>query len=95
MRFKTRPCEIEAIEYTGKQDNLAEILLFTGWTEVVEHFGGGIDIQTLEGTMLASKGDWIVKGREGEFYPVKPSIFQRKYKAIDGPDSWEPRGESP
>ena len=40
----------------------------------------GLYIQTLEGRMKASPGDWIIRGTEGEFYPCKPSVFERKYK---------------
>ncbi|OLN23866.1 hypothetical protein BTO30_02690 [Domibacillus antri] len=40
-------------------------------------------IETLEGTMKAEKGDWIVTGIKGEQYPVKPDIFEETYKAID------------
>lgn len=40
-------------------------------------------IETLEGTMLASPGDWIVKGINGEKYPVKPDIFKKTYKSVD------------
>lgn len=42
-----------------------------------------IFIETLEGTMKADKGDWIVTGVEGEQYPVKPHIFDKTYKEID------------
>lgn len=40
-------------------------------------------INTLEGIMTASPGDWIVKGIKGELYPVKPDIFEKTYKPID------------
>lgn len=40
-------------------------------------------IKTLEGDMLASPGDWIVKGIHGETYPVKPDIFKKTYKELD------------
>lgn len=40
-------------------------------------------IETLEGTMRADKGDWIVTGINGEQYPVKPDIFEKTYEAID------------
>jgi hypothetical protein len=40
-------------------------------------------IETLEGTMTASPGDWIVKGVNGEKYPVKPDIFEKTYKPLD------------
>lgn len=39
----------------------------------------GLYIQTLEGRMKANPGDWIIRGTEGEFYPCKPSVFERKY----------------
>lgn len=42
-----------------------------------------LTIQTLEGTMRAEKGDWIIKGINGEFYPCKPDIFEKTYE----PDS--------
>lgn len=33
--------------------------------------------------MLASKGDYIIKGLRGEFYPCKPDIFEKKYEIIN------------
>lgn len=40
-------------------------------------------IKTLEGDMLASKGDWIVTGVNGEQYPVKPDIFKKTYEPVE------------
>lgn len=42
-----------------------------------------IAIRTLEGTMYADWGDWIIKGIKGEFYPCKPDIFEATYERID------------
>lgn len=42
-----------------------------------------IEIETLEGTMRANKGDWIVTGVNGEKYPVRKDIFEKTYVAID------------
>ena len=39
-------------------------------------------IETLEGDMIASKGDWIVTGADGEQYPVKPDIFKKTYELV-------------
>jgi hypothetical protein len=39
-------------------------------------------IDTLEGRMHASPGDWIVTGVNGERWPVKPDIFARTYEAV-------------
>lgn len=41
-----------------------------------------IEIPTLEGTMEAQWGDWIIKGVKGEFYPCKDTIFQLTYEAV-------------
>jgi hypothetical protein len=45
-----------------------------------------LGIETLEGNMLVSKGDYIIKGVKGEFYPCKPDIFHLTYDAVDGGD---------
>ena len=45
-----------------------------------------IDIPTLEGTMHASIGDYIIKGVRGEFYPCKPDIFRATYEAVEPED---------
>lgn len=42
-----------------------------------------ISIETLEGVMVASLGDWIIKGVQGEFYPCKPDIFEQTYDRVD------------
>jgi len=47
-------------------------------------------IKTLEGTMKANNGDWIIKGVKSELYPCKPDIFEATYEAV--PD--QPKSES-
>nr|DAO35983.1 MAG TPA: PGDYG protein [Bacteriophage sp.] len=39
-------------------------------------------IQTLEGPMQASVGDWIITGIRGEEYPCKPDVFARTYEEV-------------
>ena len=39
-------------------------------------------IQTLEGPMHASVGDWIITGIRGEQYPCKPDVFDRTYEEV-------------
>lgn len=41
-----------------------------------------MDIETLEGVMHASIGDYIVTGIKGEKYPVKPDIFEKLYEEV-------------
>jgi hypothetical protein len=40
-------------------------------------------IDTLEGSMRVDRGDWIIRGVKGEFYPCKPDIFEATYEAAD------------
>jgi hypothetical protein len=87
--FRKKPVGIEARQFTnfvtghdiavwcggragrdGKPSDPDDIRLF-------------IDIPTLEGTMTASVGDWIIKGVKGEFYPCKPDIFEATYEAVE------------
>lgn len=42
------------------------------------------DIPTLEGTMRADVGDWVITGVNGERYPCKPDIFVKTYDLVDG-----------
>ena len=81
MKFRKKPVEIEAIQWTGK--NAAEILVFMSAPQLEDDFlTSEIKIETLEGTMTASKNDWIIRGFKGEIYPVKPDIFDMTYEKI-------------
>lgn len=42
-----------------------------------------LDIETLEGTMHASVGDYIITGINGEQYPCKPDIFIKTYDPVN------------
>lgn len=46
-----------------------------------------MDIETLEGTMHASVGDYIITGVNGEQYPCKPDIFEKTYEPVRAFDS--------
>ncbi len=41
-----------------------------------------LDIDTLEGTLHAQPGDWIITGIKGERYPCKPDIFEATYEPV-------------
>ena len=43
---------------------------------------GGLKIETLEGTMTANIGDYIIEGVKGEVYPCKPDIFKATYEHV-------------
>ena len=52
----------------------------------VDDMGGLITyhmVSTLEGNMKRNKGDWLIQGVRGEFYPCKPDIFAQTYEEAD------------
>lgn len=93
-KYIKKPVQIEAIQL--KEDNIIEVFDFldeanykeTKSSEELEDFSqsmlkqGYIEIETLEGMMKASFGDYIIKGIKGEFYPCKPDIFIATYEEV-------------
>lgn len=79
-KFRKKPVVIEAVQFTG--ENKDEIVEFTGDLVGIENEDGTLGIITLEGSLRASPGDWIIKGVKGEFYPCKPDIFAATYDAV-------------
>jgi hypothetical protein len=91
MKFTKRPVTIEAFQWTGGPDQIED----PEWiVEAIKDgkvrfdltpIGGApaMLIDTLEGCMTASPGDWIIRGVEGEISPCKPSIFEASYEPAD------------
>lgn len=79
-QYRKKPVVIEAVQYTG--DNYSEVYKFLGWKDEGE-MGEWFNIDTLEGVMTAKKGDFIIKGVNGEFYPCKPDIFEKTYEKVN------------
>lgn len=76
--YRKKPVVITAVEWTG--GNEAEILNFCNDCFVVT--GDSLKINTLEGVMNASVGDYIIRGVNGEFYACKADIFKKTYEAV-------------
>jgi hypothetical protein len=53
-----------------------------GGTREIRSCSEGLYIETLEGTMKADNGDWIIRGVKGELYPCKPDIFEATYEPV-------------
>jgi len=53
-------------------------IVTAGWSDIM-----GLLIPTLEGLMIATQDDWIIKGVKGEFYPIKNDIFMETYERVD------------
>lgn len=78
MKYRKKPVVIEAIQWNGR--NEIDISNFIGGN--LEMGDESLFIQTLEGKMKASVGDYIIKGVHGEFYPCKPDIFEETYEPV-------------
>ena len=84
-KFRKKPVTIEAVRWTG--ENLDEVFAFCNVSNpkqaILDLWRGEILIMTLEGTMRAATGDWIIKGVKGEYYPCKPDIFEETYEPVE------------
>ena len=82
MKYRKKPVVIEAIQL--KDENFDKILEFCkrNIATIIQKSNGDIsmEIETLEGRMLARQGDYIIKGVNGEFYPCKEEIFLKTYE---------------
>lgn len=84
-QYRQKPVCIEAIQWTGKNEN--EVAAFCpdcywdGELPVTEE-NGVLVVKTPEGQLIASFGDFIIKGVHGEFYPCKPDIFEKTYELV-------------
>ena len=71
-RWRKKPIVIEATQWFKPGDHPK-----VGWGETADNV-----IQTLEGEMQVSPGDWIITGVAGEVYPCKPDIFEKTYDPV-------------
>lgn len=81
-KFRKKPVTIEAMQLTDSKSVL----------DIEEWINSGdvgfstnpptLWIDTLEGRIEATTGDWIIKGVEGEFYPCKNNIFIKTYQEV-------------
>lgn len=89
-KYRKKPIVIDAVRWTGT--NIDEVLAIVNFATLPNNEGyikpgighvpltGELSIPTLEGTMTAKPGDWIVRGVKGECYPIKPDIFEATYE---------------
>ena len=81
-QYIKKPVTIEAVQLTD--DNHSEIIQWLSSYNVESYTLKSTDpselyIETLEGVMKASIGDYIIKGVKDEFYPCREDIFKMTY----------------
>ena len=76
-QFRKKPVVIDAAQWFAKGH-------LPVWAQLsaVEH-ADHVDIETIEGPMRASAGDWIIRGIKGEIYACKPDIFAATYEPVE------------
>lgn len=98
-KFRKKPIEIEAIQFTG--DNVQEIWNAFGAAGIygpTEKNPDYLILTTVHGDEAPARpGDWIISdGKPGTFYPCKPDIFAATYEPVTAPaavTSWAAEGE--
>ncbi len=94
MKYRKKPVEIEALEFEYSATGIEKLKEFCGSalgkTSKYRHptAKGEAEIGTLEDGVhltvkhIATEGDFIIKGVQGEFYPCKPDIFWQTYEKV-------------
>ena len=93
LRYRKKPVEIDAIQWDlqDRGDNEVAAARVIEWGARLDidmstwtfQSNDAILIDTLEGTMRAEPGDWIIRGVAGECYLCKPDIFDATYEPVD------------
>lgn len=77
-QYQKKPVVVSAVKWDGT--NLQEILSFTNNKAMMK--SNTLIIPTLEGTMAADVGSYIIKGVKGEYYPCRGDIFEDTYEEV-------------
>ena len=84
MRYRKKPVEVEAVRFFN-----GAIHPMYGWVKnafdsdiLFWDMRMNLVVRTLEGDMVVSEGDYIIRGIQGELYPCKPDIFEQTYEEV-------------
>lgn len=82
-RFRKKPVVIDAIQWDGTRESAESIRAVFGADVLVPRDGDSWALlcKTLEGRLVATPQDWIIRGIKGEVYPCKPDVFAATYEA--------------
>lgn len=93
-RWRKKPLVVDAVKISSIHEREASFFSADGdvdWldTALAKDIGeegavwainDGLRVGTLEGTMRADVGDYVVRGTHGEIYCVKGAIFEENYE---------------
>ena len=78
-RYVAKPREIDAIQWNGEFTSLP-----ADWraTDLLKMRGKDLICTTLRHVTKVRVGDYVVRGTNGEFYPVDAATFEFKYEEV-------------
>ena len=87
-KYIKKPIDVEALQIHGNVSEIKEFIGENGDAYIYDEAGTSrprtiVTIQTLEGNMKATDGDYIIKGVKGEFYPCRKDIFEETYELAE------------
>jgi len=85
LTVRKKPVVVEAVFWDGKVSTLHELESMGMKYGACMKQGSKVHcltITTLEGEVKSEIGDLIIQGVKGEFYPIKPDIFEKTYDII-------------
>lgn len=92
MKYRKKPVVIEAVQFIDTEESILELSklgLNPVRVDYADLDNPILKIETLEGLMVATEGDYIIKGVQGEFYPCKTDIFKETYEKSRGVKIWK------
>lgn len=102
MRYRKRPIEVDAVQWTG--DNVDDVVALTG-PENFERLDerpsddpeatARVYDRLHSSWVLVRVDDWIIRGVRGEVYPCRSDVFEATYAPVDGPISGRTVGPWP
>ena len=84
-RYRKKPVVIRAVQFLDTPESRRAIEFLSHGTvkrELIFLQEGKLAIRTPEGTVIADKGDWVIRGVYGGLYPCKPDIFKLTYEPV-------------
>lgn len=86
MKYRKKPVVIEALQFLDNAQSIDSLSNFITDQDLRISYKENepkLLLNTLEGELQASVGDYIIKGVNGEFYPCKPDIFEKTYEIVE------------
>lgn len=85
-KYKKKPIIIEAIQFNNER-SIYDMETRWGYNFIAAASYSTpittVSIDTLDGNMKVSPGDWVIRGVNGEFYPCKHEIFEKTYELVE------------